>query len=117
MRRWPIVVVASLAGCLQSEAAYVAAVERHVAEGPARSCCYSQSGAIAPTCVADAEKICGFVRDAKVTSKLVERFGEDSGAMVTLGLSGPHGVGVCRYQVLNLHGEVVVDGGNCTHTP
>lgn len=113
--RWvPVVVVGCLTACVQSESAYVAAVERHVAEGPARACCYSRTGSIAPTCVADAEAICGFVRDARVTSQTVERFGEDSGAMVTLHLSGPKGSGVCRYQVLNLGGQLVIDGGNCT---
>ncbi|MBK7401102.1 MAG: hypothetical protein IPJ34_33825 [Myxococcales bacterium] len=114
MRRAPLSVVAgALLACgLGSESDYVEAVVAHVAKGLPSACC-TRTGTVGSDCITNARTICGFVEGAQVTSQKVERFGENSGAMVTLEMSGPKGTGVCRYQVLREHGKLIVDGGNC----
>lgn len=116
MRCGPLLVVASalLACGLGSDSSYVEAVVAHVAPGGPNACCYTRTGTVTADCITNAATNCGFVIGAKVTSQKVERFGENSGAVVTLEMSGPKGSGVCRYQVLREHGKLIVDGGNCT---
>lgn len=94
------------------EAHYVEWLMHHLAQDPAKACCHTpRTVNPAPSeCFAEAEKNCGFVKGAKVTSHRIERLPHDSGAQVIVELSGPSGNGTCAFQVMR-GGEV--QGGAC----
>lgn len=94
------------------EARYVEWLMQHIAEDPAKACCHRPRTVdpAPPECLAEAEKNCGFVKGATVTSHRIDRLPHDSGAQVIVELSGPNGKGECSFQVMR---GPEVQGGGC----
>ena len=98
---------------------YVDHVNRRLGRGPIEACCEFRFAGERPErdaeCRRNAERDCGFVRGARVTRLTsISRFGDDTGATLSVDIAGPRGRGSCSYQ---MHRDGSIDFGSCRINP
>jgi hypothetical protein len=94
---------------------YIAHVNHLLARGPADACCSMSGGDPDPArtqkCRNDAPLTCAVVVGAKVTKLTgIGRFGDDTGATVSVDIAGPNGHGHCHFQ---MYRDGTVGYGGC----